>query len=72
MTAWNLVQIREVKSGSSLYSQSNLRVHFGLGDRTRVDRMEIQWPSGIKQTIEDLTVDQVVTVQEELDGQMAK
>jgi hypothetical protein len=65
VTAGDLVQIREIKSGGSLYCQSDLRAHFGLGDRMRVDRLEIRWPSGIRQTIENLAVDQVVTVREE-------
>ena len=64
VTAGDRVQIREIKSGSSLYSQSDLWAHFGLGDRTRVDRMEIRWPSGMRQVMEDVAVDQVVTVYE--------
>jgi len=68
VTAGDLVQIREIKSGSSLYCQSDLQAHFGLGGRTHVDGLEIRWPSGIKQTIENLAVDRVVTVREDSAG----
>ena len=39
-------QSRLVKSGSSYLSQSELPVTFGLGKRDRIDRVEIDWPSG--------------------------
>ncbi len=39
-------QIDEVRSGGSFYSQSDLRLHFGLGKAARVDKIEIRWPSG--------------------------
>ena len=57
-------QIREVKAGSSLYSQNDLRVAFGLGDRTTVDLLEIRWPSGLVETIKDIPSDQFLTVVE--------
>ena len=41
-------------SGSSYYSQSDLRLHFGLGARHRVDASSIAWPSGVKETVRDL------------------
>ena len=39
-------QIDEVRSGGSYISQSDLRVHFGLGKAEKVDVLEIRWPSG--------------------------
>ena len=64
VVAGGLHQVEEVRSGSSYLSQNALRVHFGLGTRTRVDRVEIRWPSGIKQVLEDVAVDQFLTVRE--------
>jgi enediyne biosynthesis protein E4 len=58
------VQIGEVKSGGSLYSQSDLRVSFGLGQRTTVDRIEVRWPSGIRDTVTDVSADRTVTIRE--------
>jgi enediyne biosynthesis protein E4 len=57
-------QIDEVRSGGSYASQSDLRVHFGLGDATKVDRLEIHWPSGAVDKLDNLPADQTVYVQE--------
>ena len=42
--------LRFVKSGGSFASASDLRLHFGLGAATTVDRLEVTWPDGSKQT----------------------
>jgi enediyne biosynthesis protein E4 len=57
-------QIDEVRSGGSWASQNDLRVHFGLGPATQVDRLEIRWPSGQVDTVENLAADQLLHVQE--------
>jgi hypothetical protein len=57
-------QIREVMSGSSYMSQSDLRQHFGLGQERKVDQIEVRWPSGKVDRIANVEVDQFVTVQE--------
>ena len=57
-------QQREVQSGSSYLGQNDLRAHFGLGAATRADRLEIRWPSGMTESIENLPANQIVTVQE--------
>ena len=60
----DLHQVEEVRSGSSYLSQNALRVHFGLGTRTRIDRLEIRWPSGVEQVLENVAVDQFLTIRE--------
>jgi hypothetical protein len=40
------VQVDEVRSGGSFYSQNDLRIHFGLGKSTSVDELEVRWPTG--------------------------
>ena len=40
------VQIREIRSGGSYLSQSDLRLHFGLGTSRMVDSIEVRWPDG--------------------------
>jgi hypothetical protein len=57
-------QRRDVISGASYLSQSDLRLHFGLGRTTKVDRLEIRWPSGARQTVEVKDIDRQVTVTE--------
>jgi enediyne biosynthesis protein E4 len=57
-------QIDEVRSGGSYYSQNDLRVHFGLGKATKVKSIEVRWPSGQVDTINDITANQLVLVKE--------
>jgi enediyne biosynthesis protein E4 len=64
VTAGDLVQTDEVRSGGSYLSQSDLRLHFGLGGSIKVDRVEIAWPSGARQIETGLRADQIVTIRE--------
>ncbi|HEX3436888.1 MAG TPA: CRTAC1 family protein [Pseudacidobacterium sp.] len=52
ITAGGMTQTDEVRSGGSYLSQNDLRLHFGLGKATKIDSVEIRWPSG---SIEKLT-----------------
>ena len=60
-----LTQIREVKSGSGYISQNDLRLHFGLGDATRVDTLTVRWLCGKVQTLQDVETNQVLVITEE-------
>ena len=64
LTAAGIRQRADVISGGSYGSSSDQRVHFGLGSATRVEKIEIQWPSGLKQQVSVPRVDQIVTVEE--------
>ena len=57
--------VREVRSGSSYVSQNDLRLHFGLGDATRVDRVEVRWPGGTTSHVENLEVRKLHVLREE-------
>jgi hypothetical protein len=57
-------QRADVFSGGSYASSSDLRVHFGLGAATKVESLEIQWPSGQKQQVTIPNVDHLYTVVE--------
>jgi hypothetical protein len=57
-------QIDEVRSGGGYLSQSDLRVHFGIGKATKVDLLEIRWPSGLVQTLNDVKANQLIFVKE--------
>jgi enediyne biosynthesis protein E4 len=64
--AGGVTQTDEVRSGGSYLSQSDLRLHFGLGAAKKVDRVEIRWPSGKIETLSDLAADKFYSV---LEGQ---
>jgi hypothetical protein len=63
-TAGDLVQTSEVRSGGSYLSQNDLRIHFGLGGRRRVDKAEILWPMGNAEVLSDLASDHLYVVKE--------
>ena len=56
--------IDEVRSGGSFCSQNDLRVHVGLGTRTRADRIDVAWPSGAAETLSGIDADQLVVIRE--------
>ena len=61
--AYRLTQ--EVRAGNSYLSQSDLRLHFGLGDRTQVDSVQVSWPCGKKQDLPAIQeLDQIIHLQE--------
>jgi hypothetical protein len=64
LVSGNLVRVEQRKGGMSYMSSSDPRVHFGLGSRTKVDLLEIRWPSGARTELENLAADQIITVQE--------
>jgi hypothetical protein len=64
ITTGSVTQLREVKAGSSYLGQSELRVHAGLGPAARVDRVELRWPSGVTETIDNLPANMRVTITE--------
>jgi len=58
------VQVQEVRGGGSYLSQNDLRVHFGLGPATRIDRLVVRWPNGEDEQWNDVPVDRIVTLTE--------
>ena len=56
--------VDEVRSGSSYISNSDIRVHFGLGSTAKVDSIQIRWPSGLTEQFDGMTVDSIQTVKE--------
>jgi hypothetical protein len=64
LAAGGVRQRADVYSGGSYCSSSDPRVHFGLGSQIKVDRVEVLWPSGSKETIILPTVDRIYTLVE--------
>ena len=64
VTAGGVRQRADVISGGSYGSSSDQRLHFGLGTATKVEKVEIHWPSGKKEEIAVSGVDRILTVLE--------
>jgi hypothetical protein len=64
LTAAGIRQRADVFSGGSYASTSDPRLHFGLRSATKVDKLEIHWPSGAREEISISGVDRIVTVVE--------
>ena len=64
LTSGGIKQRGDVLSGGSYLSSNDMRVHFGLGAATKVDAVEIHWPSGAKETLKLPAVDRIYTVTE--------
>jgi len=65
VTAGGRTQMDEVRSGGSIMSQSDLRLHFGLGQNKVVDRIEVRWPTTRhRETFTGVQANQIVTIKE--------
>src|ERR1700751_1397593 len=71
LIAGNLTSYDQSKGGMSYCSAQDPRIFFGLGTHTRVDSLEIWWPSGLKQTVTNLPVDMFLRVDEGKDKAQA-
>jgi hypothetical protein len=56
-----------VSTGSGYLSASSRRQHFGLGDATRIDEIEIRWPSGLRTELRNLPADRSYRIAEEIE-----
>ena len=57
-------QVQEVRGGGSFCSQSDLRLHFGLGKASIAERVQVQWLGGEKQVLSRIRANRLVTIQE--------
>lgn len=64
LTSGSLVLRSEALCPTGFLTQGDARVHFGLGNRTRVDQLEIRWPNGALQTITMPGIDQIIRIRE--------
>ena len=64
VTAGGVRQRADVISGGSYGSSSDQRVHFGLGASSKIDQIEIHWPSGKREQISVTVVDRIFSVVE--------
>ena len=64
IVAGGMTQTEQIHSGGSYLSQHDLRVHFGLGTSTKIESVEIHWPSGAVDVLKELGADQFYSVLE--------
>jgi hypothetical protein len=64
VTAGGRTLLSFVNGGNGFGAQSTARVHFGLGASSVMDRVEIRWPSGLKQVLEKLNANHIYKIQE--------
>lgn len=62
LTAGGVTQLREQGGGMHFATQNQQRIHFGLKNNTRIDKIEIQWPSGVVQQLFNVPSNQVLQV----------
>jgi len=63
-TATGRVLYNHVAISVGFMSSSDKRVHFGLGEETKISSIEIRWPSGIRQILRDIKADQILKIDE--------
>jgi hypothetical protein len=64
VVAGDLMLLDEVHSGRGYQSHFGMRLHFGLGSRDRIDRIEVRWIGGGIDVFEDISADQLLTLTE--------
>jgi enediyne biosynthesis protein E4 len=64
LVAGGMTQTEEVRSGGGYLSQHDLRIHFGLANATKIDSLEVRWPSGKVETVTNLEADRFYSVLE--------
>jgi hypothetical protein len=57
-------QLSEVRGGASYLSQNDLRLHFGLGTAKKMESVEIRWPNGTVETLQNVAADCIYTIVE--------
>ena len=64
LTAEGAAHVEQAKGGMSYMSANDSRIQFGLGKRTKIDSLEITWPSGQIDRLTNVPIDQIIAVKE--------
>nr|WP_041598062.1 CRTAC1 family protein [Granulicella tundricola] len=72
LTANGMRQRADIFSGGSFASTSDMRPHFGLGSATTVEKLEVHWPSGLREQFAVPTIDQFQSITEGKGTEIAK
>jgi hypothetical protein len=64
MTAGGLTQIHEIDGGNGYAGQASKRAHLGIGTATKIDSVEIRWPSGLKEKVSGVAMNKINKITE--------
>ena len=64
LSSEGFLRVEQAKGGTGYMSASDPRIFFGLGKRTKIDSLEITWPSGQVDTLTNVPVDKIIAVKE--------
>jgi hypothetical protein len=64
LTANGMTRLQFLSGGNSFAGQSSSRVHFGLGEATKIDQIEVRWPAGEREVFTGLAVDKIQKIVE--------
>jgi hypothetical protein len=64
LTSEGVSHVEQAKGGMSYMSASDPRIHFGLGKRSKINSLEITWPSGQIDKLTNIDVDKIIAVKE--------
>jgi hypothetical protein len=62
-----MTQLDEVRAGGSYNSTNDMRLHFGLGDQLVMTKVDVHWPSGLRQEFRDVQADAFYEIRERQD-----
>ncbi|TVQ65929.1 MAG: CRTAC1 family protein [Balneolaceae bacterium] len=65
VTAGGITQVAQKTGGGHYLSQNDPRLHFGLAEHNVIDLIEVKWPSGAVQILENISANQILTIEEE-------
>lgn len=64
LSSGGVIQVDQSKGGTSYMSASDPRIHFGLGKRSKIESLQITWPSGRVDKLTNVPIDSIVAVKE--------
>jgi len=64
LTSEGFAHVEQAKGGMSYMSASDPRIFFGLGKRTKIESLEITWPSGLVEKLANVPIDQIIAIKE--------
>jgi hypothetical protein len=64
LTAEGVTHVEQVKGGMGYMSANDPRIQFGLGKRSKIDSLEVMWPSGHVDKLTDVPIDSIIAVKE--------